>query len=34
MQLTHCTIHADMIGSVSAASGAPPPVCEGIYCQR
>lgn len=28
----HCTLHAAMIGSVSAASGAPPPPCEGIYC--
>jgi len=28
----HCSIHAGMIGSVSAASGAPPPACEGIYC--
>ena len=28
----HCTIHPDMIGSVSTAAGAPPPVCEGIYC--
>jgi len=28
----HCTIHTDMIGSVSAASGAPPPPCEGDYC--
>ena len=28
----HCTLHANMVGAVSAASGAPPPVCEGIYC--
>lgn len=28
----HCTIHPDMIGSVSASSGAAPPPCEGIYC--
>jgi plastocyanin len=28
----HCTLHASMIGAVSAASGAPPPVCQGIYC--
>lgn len=28
----HCTVHPDMIGAVAAASGAPPPVCEGIYC--
>lgn len=28
----HCSIHPDMIGSVNAASGAPPPSCEGPYC--
>lgn len=28
----HCSIHPDMIGSVTAASGAPPPTCEGPYC--
>ena len=28
----HCVTHPDMIGAVSAASGAPPPICEGIYC--
>jgi hypothetical protein len=28
----HCTIHPDMIGSVSASSGAAPPPCEGVYC--
>lgn len=28
----HCTIHNGMIGSVSAASGAGPPPCEGAYC--
>ena len=28
----HCTLHPTMIGAVSASSGAPPPVCEGIYC--
>ncbi|MQA30889.1 MAG: hypothetical protein GEU82_13825 [Luteitalea sp.] len=28
----HCSLHPAMIGSVSAASGAPPPACEGIYC--
>ena len=28
----HCSIHLGMIGSVSAASGAPPPACEGVYC--
>lgn len=27
----HCTIHPGMVGSVSKASGAPPP-CEGPYC--
>jgi plastocyanin len=29
----HCAIHTDMTGSVNAASGAPPPQCEGIYCE-
>jgi plastocyanin len=28
----HCTIHAGMIGSVAAASGAAAPPCEGAYC--
>jgi plastocyanin len=28
----HCTLHPSMIGSVAAASGAPPPTCEGAYC--
>lgn len=28
----HCAVHPGMIGSVSAASGAPPPSCEGDYC--
>ncbi len=28
----HCSIHPGMIGSTSAASGAPPPSCEGPYC--
>jgi len=28
----HCTIHPGMIGSISAASGAPPPTCTGDYC--
>lgn len=28
----HCSTHPGMIGSVSAASGAPPPPCEGSYC--
>jgi plastocyanin len=27
----HCTIHPDMIGSVNASGGAPPP-CSGQYC--
>ncbi|MCC7010819.1 MAG: hypothetical protein IT184_18550 [Acidobacteria bacterium] len=29
----HCSIHPSMIGSVSAASGAPPPECTGLYCE-
>lgn len=28
----HCTVHPDMIGSVNAVSGAPPPECQGPYC--
>ena len=28
----HCTLHPDMVGAVSAASGAAPPPCEGQYC--
>jgi plastocyanin len=28
----HCAIHPGMIGSASAAAGAPPPPCEGQYC--
>jgi len=28
----HCSIHPDMIGAVNAASGAPPPTCQGPYC--
>jgi len=28
----HCSIHPGMIGSASAAAGAPPPPCEGPYC--
>jgi len=28
----HCSIHPGMIGSTSAASGSPPPMCEGPYC--
>ena len=30
----HCTLHPDMVGAVNASSGAAPPVCEGIYCDR
>jgi plastocyanin len=29
----HCPIHPGMIGSVNAASGAPPPACQGPYCE-
>ncbi len=28
----HCGIHPDMIGSVNASGGAPPPPCRGVYC--
>jgi len=28
----HCTIHPSMVGSIRAASGAPPP-CTGLYCE-
>ena len=28
----HCAIHLGMIGSSAAAAGAPPPACEGPYC--
>ena len=28
----HCTMHPDMVGSVNGAGGAPPPPCEGPYC--
>jgi plastocyanin len=28
----HCPLHPDMVGAVSASSGAPPPACEGPYC--
>ncbi len=28
----HCSIHPGMIGSSSAATGAPPPECQGPYC--
>ena len=27
----HCTIHPTMVGSINAATGAPPP-CQGAYC--
>jgi len=27
----HCTIHPDMVGSIRASTGAPPP-CTGVYC--
>lgn len=29
----HCSIHPDMIGAINAAGGAPPPPCEGPYCE-
>ena len=28
----HCTIHPGMIGSISGATGQPPPPCTGQYC--
>jgi plastocyanin len=28
----HCSIHPGMIGSVTAATGGPPPPCTGSYC--
>lgn len=28
----HCTLHPGMIGSITAAGGAPPPPCTGAYC--
>lgn len=28
----HCALHPGMVGSVNAASGAPPPACTGLYC--
>jgi plastocyanin len=28
----HCSVHPGMIGSVTAASGAAPPPCQGDYC--
>jgi len=28
----HCSLHPDMIGAVSPASGGAPPPCTGIYC--
>src|SRR5262245_54333595 len=30
----HCTLHPDMIGAVSTSAGAPPPPCEGVYCDK
>jgi plastocyanin len=30
----HCTLHPDMVGAVSTSAGAPPPPCEGIYCDK
>jgi plastocyanin len=29
----HCEIHPAMVGSVGTEGGAPPPPCEGIYCE-
>ena len=29
----HCSLHPGMIGAVAPSSGAPPPACEGAYCQ-
>jgi plastocyanin len=29
----HCSLHPDMIGAVSGASGEPP-ACTGVYCQN
>jgi plastocyanin len=28
----HCTLHPGMIGSISGATGQPPPPCTGEYC--
>ena len=28
----HCSVHPAMIGSVTTATGAPPPPCTGDYC--
>ena len=28
----HCSVHPGMIGSVTAATGGPPPPCTGTYC--
>jgi plastocyanin len=28
----HCSLHPGMIGAVTAAGGAPPPPCTGLYC--
>ena len=28
----HCPLHAGMVGAVNASGGAPPPECQGVYC--
>lgn len=28
----HCSLHPDMVGAISPASGGAPPACTGIYC--
>ena len=28
----HCPLHPGMVGAVNAQGGAPPPPCEGVYC--
>jgi plastocyanin len=28
----HCSLHPQMVGIVNAASGTPPPTCQGPYC--
>jgi plastocyanin len=28
----HCALHPDMVGAINASGGAPPPPCEGVYC--
>jgi plastocyanin len=30
----HCSLHPDMIGAINASGGAPPPPCEGVYCDK